>query len=54
VLSVPEADAQEISKTVLDALQFDLADVTGGRLASCPITAGVSKPGKTWADCYEK
>lgn len=54
VLSVPEADAQEISKMVLDALQFDLADVTGGRLASCPITAGVSKPGKTWADCYEK
>lgn len=54
VMSVPESDVEDIKTVVLDALQFDLADVTDGRLASCPITAGCSKPGRTWAECYEK
>lgn len=54
VLSVPEADVEDVKRIVLDALQFDLADVTDGRLASVPITAGCSKPGRTWAECYEK
>ncbi len=54
VLSVPQDSVEDVKRVVLDALQFDLADVTGGRLASCPITAGCSKPGRTWAECYEK
>jgi len=54
VLSVPDDSVEDVKRVVLDALQFDLADVTGGRLASCPITAGCSKPGRNWAECYEK
>jgi DNA polymerase-1 len=54
VLSVPESDAEEISRTVVDAMTFDLAEATGGALASVPITAGCSVPADTWAGAYEK
>ncbi len=54
VLSIPEDIFGDVAAVVQDAMSFDLADVTGGRLASVPITAGVSKPGRTWADVYEK
>lgn len=54
VLSVPTDRFAEISEIVVNAMTFDLGEVTGGRLASVPITAGASKPGRTWADVYEK
>lgn len=53
VFSVPERHAEEISRELQGAMSFDLEEVTDGRL-SCPITAGVSKPGKNWAQVYEK
>lgn len=54
VMSVPKDSVEDVKRVVLEAMQFDLADVTGGKLASCPITAGCSKPGETWAACYDK
>lgn len=54
VFSVPEKDAEEISRVIVEAMSFDLADVTGGRLASVPINAGCSKPGTNWAQVYDK
>lgn len=54
VLSVPTNCFAEISEIVVNAMTFDLAEVTDGRLASVPITAGASKPGSTWAQVYEK
>lgn len=54
VLSIPEDIVEDVRRVVIDAMSFDLADVTGGRLASVPITAGSSKPGRTWAEVYEK
>lgn len=54
VMSVPEKDADEIARDVQSQMSFDLAEVTGGRLASVPITIGHSKHGKNWADVYEK
>src|SRR5690606_24850305 len=54
VLSVPEKDYDEIAREVVKAMTFDLGEVTNGRLASVPITAGFSKPGRTWAEVYEK
>lgn len=54
VISAPRRDADEISREVLRAMEFDLAEVTDGRLASVPITAGKSPYGLTWAECYEK
>jgi DNA polymerase I-like protein with 3'-5' exonuclease and polymerase domains len=53
VFSVPERHAEEIGRELQGAMSFDLEEVTDGRL-SCPITAGVSKPGKNWAQVYEK
>lgn len=53
VFSVPERDHEEIGREIKAAMSFDLEEVTDGRL-SCPITAGVSKPGKNWAQVYEK
>lgn len=54
VLSVPEKDYDEIAREVVRCMSFDLGEVTNGRLASVPITAGFSKPGRTWAEVYEK
>lgn len=53
VFSLPEGDAEEISRVIVDAMTFDLADVTNGRLASVPIEAGASPAGKSWAQCYD-
>jgi DNA polymerase I-like protein with 3'-5' exonuclease and polymerase domains len=46
VLSVPEKDVEEIGRTVVDALSFDLDGV--------PILADVSRPGANWSLCYVK
>lgn len=46
VLSVPEKDHVEIGRTVVAALSFEWRGV--------PILADVSRPGRTWAECYEK
>lgn len=46
VASVPTADAEEIGREIVKAFTFDFRGV--------PITAGCSKPGRTWADAYEK
>lgn len=54
VMSVPEKDFDEIAREVVRCMTFDLGEVTNGRLASVPITAGFSKPGRTWAEVYEK
>lgn len=54
VMSVPEKDYDEIAREVVRCMTFDLGEVTNGRLASVPITAGFSKPGRTWAEVYEK
>lgn len=54
IFNVPEARVQECIETVTAALTFDLADVTGGKLHSVPITTGASKPGHNWAECYAK
>jgi DNA polymerase-1 len=54
VLSVPEDRVEEAVERVTAAMTMDLAEITGGRLHSVPITAGVSKPGRNWAECYAK
>lgn len=55
VASVPKKDFEEVSRIFVDAMSFDLAEVTDGRLSSVPITAGANKAGaRTWADAYEK
>lgn len=54
VFSVPEKDHVEIAREIKKAMSFDLGEVTNGRLASVPITVGCSKPGKNWAQVYEK
>lgn len=55
VMSVPAKDFEEISRIVVEAMSFDLGEVTGGRLPSIPITAEANKPGAlTWAQAYEK
>lgn len=46
VLSVPQKHWQEIGDEVVRAFTFEWRGV--------PITAGMSKPGKNWADCYRK
>lgn len=46
VASVPTADAEEIGREIVKAFTFDFRGV--------PITAGCSKPGRTWADVYKK
>lgn len=46
VLSVPEKDAEEIGRTIVEALSFDLDGV--------PILADVSRPGANWSLCYAK
>jgi hypothetical protein len=46
VLSVPEAEAEEIGRAVVDALSFEWRGV--------PILADVSRTGTSWAMCYEK
>jgi len=54
ILNVPEDRVEEAIATVTAALTMDLAEVTGGRLTSVPITTGASKPGHNWAQCYSK
>lgn len=54
VFNVPEDRVQECIETVTAAFTMDLAEVTGGRLASVPIVAGPSKTGHNWAECYAK
>jgi hypothetical protein len=46
VLSVPEREAEEVGRAVVDALSFEWRGV--------PILADVSRPGSNWAMCYEK
>jgi DNA polymerase-1 len=46
VASVPEADAVEIGRVIVDAFTFEWRGV--------PILADVSKAGKTWGACYSK
>lgn len=46
VLSVPADRLDEIGQTVVNAFTFEWNGV--------PIRAGMSKPGTTWAGCYEK
>jgi DNA polymerase-1 len=46
VASVPEADAAEIGRVIVDAFTFEWRGV--------PILADVSKAGKTWGACYAK
>lgn len=54
VLNVPEDRVEECIETVTAAFTMDLAEVTGGRLHSVPITTGASRPGHNWAACYAK
>lgn len=54
VFSVPEKDADEIARDIQARMSFDLAEATGGRLESVPITIGHSKHSKNWAGVYEK
>lgn len=55
VMSVPAADFEEISRIVVEAMSFDLGEVTNGRLPSVPIVAEACKRGgSTWAEVYEK
>lgn len=46
LLSVPEADAEDIRDTVLKAFTMEFKGI--------PVTAGASKPGRDWRDCYRK
>lgn len=54
VFSLPKDDWQEMAVEIKKCMEFDLAEVTDGRTASVPITAGISKPGVKWHNCYEK
>lgn len=54
IFNVPEDRIEECVATVTEALTFDLAEVTGGRLTSVPITTGASRPGHAWHECYAK
>lgn len=46
VASVPEADYVEIGQAIVDALTFTWRGV--------PIMSDVSRPGRSWAECYAK
>jgi hypothetical protein len=46
VLSAPKREVKEVGEAVVQALSFDLDGV--------PILADVSRPGTSWAACYEK
>ena len=46
VLSIPDDQIEEVSRIVVEAFTMEINGV--------PITCGSSKPGKSWADCYEK
>lgn len=46
VFSVPEAEAEEVGRAVVEALSFEWRGV--------PILADVSKTGTDWSKCYEK
>ena len=54
VFNVPVSRVQECIEVVTAALTFDLAEATGGKLHSVPITTGASNPGRNWAECYDK
>lgn len=54
VFSVPVDRVEECIATVTAAFTMDLAEITGGRLTSVPITTGASRPGENWAQCYAK
>ena len=54
VFNVPEGRVQECIEVVTAALTFDLAEATGGRLHSVPITTGASKAAHSWDGCYAK
>ncbi|MBX8995252.1 hypothetical protein HCH15_03510 [Corynebacterium testudinoris] len=49
VLSVPRDRIDEASTALLDALQFDFSVSSG---STVPVRAGLSAPGRDWADCY--
>jgi DNA polymerase-1 len=46
VCRVPEAEAEEIGRAVVDALSFEWRGV--------PILADVSRTGTDWSMCYSK
>jgi DNA polymerase I-like protein with 3'-5' exonuclease and polymerase domains len=46
VLSVPEGEAEEVGRAVVEALSFEWRGV--------PILADVSRTGTDWSKCYEK
>jgi P4 family phage/plasmid primase-like protien len=50
VLSVPEDDFEDVARVVKESMSFDFTGPGG----TVPITAGVSKPGRTWSEVYEK
>lgn len=52
VLEIPEQDVAEVSEIVRAAMTFDWAPPHGS--IPVPIIGDVSKPGKSWADCYAK
>lgn len=54
VFNVPEDRVEECVATVTAAFTMDLAEITGGRLASVPIVAGASRTGHNWSQCYAK
>lgn len=54
IFNVPVGRVEECVQAVTAALTFDLAEVTGGRLHSVPITTGASKAAVSWDGCYAK
>lgn len=50
VLSVPEADVEDVKRDMKNAMSFEFTGPGG----TVPITVGSSKPGRTWAEVYEK
>jgi DNA polymerase-1 len=54
VLSVPESDAEEVEKIVLDAMSFEWVPPRMPNARPIRIEAGVGKRGKTWGHVYAK
>lgn len=52
VLSIPEGDVDDVVRQTMDALQFSWAPNDSDRFIE--VTAGASKPGRSWAECYAK
>jgi DNA polymerase-1 len=52
VLSVPEDSVEDVCRVVLDALTFTWAPP--GARHEVEVTAGASRPARSWGRCYEK